>query len=233
MKLVIAYLILKTVGSSFVSIYIKLIVFLAVVSLFGYASDQFNLFDGLIRKLPPVGKMGYEGIFYVYRFPWHMPRNNSIFYEPGAYQAFLNAALFLLAFTETSFDSRTKWIFIGILGATLVTTFSTAGFVIFALMFPVFLYKSRIATFSGKIKIVAVVFAVIAVFAAQFYSSFRDQNGHVHDGRRRSKYSIRQAERLTAPTTIRLTSKYSESIFLESDTSNMNRSFLRQDGICQ
>ena len=172
MKLVIAYLILKTVGSSFVCIYIKLIVFLAVVSLFGYASDQFNLFDGLIRKLPPVGNMGYEGIFYVYRFPWHMGRNNSIFYEPGAYQAFLNSALFLLAFTKTSFDSRRKWIFIGILGATLVTTFSTGGFVIFAMMFPVFLYKSRIATFSGKIKIVAVMFAVIAVFAGQFYTSF-------------------------------------------------------------
>jgi len=172
MKLVIAYLILKTVGSRFVCIYIKLIVFLSVVSLFGYASDQLYLFDGLIRKLPPVGKMGYEGVFYVFRFPWHIDRNNSIFYEPGAYQGFLNAALFLLAFTETRFDSRTKWIFIGILGATLVTTFSTTGFVIFAFMFPVFLYKSRIASFSGKIKIVAAILAVIVVFSAQFYSNF-------------------------------------------------------------
>jgi len=172
MRLVIAYLILKTVGLRFVCIYIKLIVFLAVVSLFGYASDQFHLFDSLIRKLPPVGELGYEGVFYIFRHPWHPSRNNSIFFEPGAYQGFLNAAIFLLAFTETGFDSRTKRIFIGILGATLVTAFSTAGFLIVGLMFPVFLYKSRIATFSGKIKIVAAILAVVVVFSAQFYSTF-------------------------------------------------------------
>lgn len=172
MKLVIAYLILKTVDSDFVSIFIKLIVFLAVVSLFGNLSDKFNLFDGLIRKLPPVGEMGYEGLLYVFRFPWHIGRNNSIFFEPGAYQGFLNAALFLLAFTETSINSRTRWIFIVILGATLITTFSTTGFVMFGVMFPVFLYKSRIATFSAKIKIVAAILAVVAVFSAQFYSTF-------------------------------------------------------------
>jgi hypothetical protein len=172
MKLVIAYLILKAVGSSFVDIYIRLIVFLAAVSLFGYASDQLNLFDGVIQKLPPVGDVGYEGILYLFRFPTHIDRNNSIFYEPGAYQAFLNSAIFLIAFTETGFDNRTKWIFIGILTAALVTTFSTTGFVIFALMFPVFLYKSRIATFSRKVAIVGAILAIVAVFAGQFYSTF-------------------------------------------------------------
>ena len=172
MKLVMAYLVLKTVGADFINIYIKLIVFLAVVSLFGYASDQFHLFEGLVRKLPPAPEMGYEGIFYLYRFPRHMPRNNSIFYEPGAYQGFLNGALFLLMFTKTGFNNRTKRIFFTILAATLVTTFSTTRFVIFAAMFPVFLYRSRIATFSGKIMIVAAMVASVIVFSEQFYTYF-------------------------------------------------------------
>lgn len=171
MKLMIAYLAIKTVSSSFVSIYIKLIVFLAIVSLIGFATDQYYLLDGLIRRLPPVGDMGYEGVFYLFRFPWHMDRNNSIFFEPGAYQAFLNGAIFLLAFTETRFDSRTKWTFIGILAVTLVTTGSTTGFVLFALMFPVFLYKSHIATFSGKVMIVAAIFGVSVILGAQYLSS--------------------------------------------------------------
>jgi hypothetical protein len=172
MKLVMAYLVVKAVGAGFINIYIKLIVFLAIVSLFGYVSDQLYLLEGLVRRLPPVGTKGYEGIFYLYRFPWHIDRNNSIFFEPGAYQGFLNAALFLLLFTETGFKNRTKWIFVTILAVTLVTTFSTAGFVILGFAFPIFLYRSRIATFSGKIMIVAAIFAVIAVFAGQFYSSF-------------------------------------------------------------
>ena len=131
MKMMIAYLILKTIGSKFSETYIKLVVFLAVISLFGYLSDRFNLFEALVTKLPrggdiSTGNTGYEGIFYLFRFPWHITRNNSIFYEPGAYQAFLNAALFLIFFTKTTFERREKWIYIAILVITLITTYSTA-----------------------------------------------------------------------------------------------------------
>ena len=50
MKLVLAYLILRTVGTSFTEIYIKLVVFLAAISLFGYLIDVNHLFNGLITK---------------------------------------------------------------------------------------------------------------------------------------------------------------------------------------
>ncbi len=172
MKLLIAYFILKTVGSSFTETYIKLVVFLAVVSLFGYTTDKFYLFEGLVRKLPPVDEYGFEGIFYLYRFPWHIERNNSIFFEPGAYQVFLNAALFMLFFAKTSFGSRTIWVYITILVATLVTAFSTTGFLIFAVMFFLFLLKSQVASFTGKIVIIGIFFVVVGAFSTQFYSTF-------------------------------------------------------------
>jgi len=172
MKLVIAYLILRTVGMSFSEIYIKLVVFLAAISLFGYLSDSYNLLDGLVRKLPPVGDKGYGGILYLYRFSWQIERNNSIFYEPGAYQAFLNAALFLIFFTKTSLKKTEKLIYVAILLTALVTTFSTTGFVIFLAMVPVFLYKNEILTFTGKMIMVGVGIAIIGSLSTQFNSWF-------------------------------------------------------------
>ena len=177
MKMMIAYLILKTIGSKFSETYIKLVVFLAVISLFGYLSDRFNLFEALVTKLPrggdiSTGNTGYEGIFYLFRFPWHITRNNSIFYEPGAYQAFLNAALFLIFFTKTTFERREKWIYIAILVITLITTYSTTGFLIFLAMFPLFLYKSDIFSFSNKALIIGAASIVVVAFSAQFYSTF-------------------------------------------------------------
>ena len=170
MKFVLAYLILRTVGVEFAEIYIKVMVFLASISLFGYLSDAFHLFDGLISKLPPVGERGYEGILYTFRHVYHPYRNNSIFFEPGAYQAFLNTALFLLVFARTHFGKGRKWIYIIILLTALMTALSTTGFLIFSVLFTLFLYRSELASLSQKIISVGLIVVVAAVFAAQFHA---------------------------------------------------------------
>jgi len=172
LKLVTAYLILEIVSIRFSEVYLKLLVFLAFISLFGYLSDKYNLWDGLVRKLPPVGDIGYEGIFYLFRFSWHIDRNNSIFFEPGAYQGFLNAALFLLFFTRTDISKWRKRSYAAILMIALITTFSTAGFAIFLVMTPLLLYRSEILTFSGKIAVLGTALVVISMFSGAFYSSF-------------------------------------------------------------
>lgn len=169
-KLLIAYLILKTVGKNIIETYIKVVVFLAVISLFGYLSDSLLLFDGLIHKLPRVGDLGYEGVFYVFRFWGHIDRNNSIFFEPGAYQIFLNVALFMLFFAKTTFSIRMKWIFILILVVTLVTTFSTTGYLIFGALFCLLIIKSDMVSRHGKIILVGLLVMAFMVFTAQFHS---------------------------------------------------------------
>ena len=171
-KLVIGYLILRTVRANFLETYIKVVVFLAVFSLFGFLVDSFDLFDGLIRKLPPVDDKGYEGIFYLYRYYYHPDRNNSIFFEPGAYQAFLNAGLFLLFFTKTGFKKSAKLSYIAILLITLITTFSTTGYVIFLVMFPLFLFRSDILTFTGKAILIGAIVVVVSALSVQLYSAF-------------------------------------------------------------
>jgi len=178
MKIMLAYLIIKTVGNSFVDTYLKVVAFLAVFSWFGYLTDTFGLFNGIVLNLPAVGDKGYEGIFYLYRFDWHMKRNNSIFFEPGAYQAFLNIGLFMLFFDKTSFSRTKKWIYIAILAITLVTTFSTTGFLIFACLLVLVLIKSDLLTVSGKIKMVGLAVVVISLLSAQFYSTVIVKLGH-------------------------------------------------------
>ncbi len=152
-------------------VFVNVIVFLATISLFGYLSDTQHLFEGLVHKLPPVGIYGYEGIFYLFRHIWHPYRNNSIFYEPGAYQGFLNAAFFLVVFVRKDLGNWAKWSYIFVLLTALITTFSTTGFVIFAVGFLLFLYRSDILSFSGKLVLVTSIIVTAIIFASQFHSA--------------------------------------------------------------
>ena len=177
-ELLVAYLILQTVGKDFIETYLKVIVFLAVWSLFGFMTDQLNLFDGLIQHLLKVGSTGYEGILYTYRYHYAgYERNNSIFFEPGAYQGFLNAALYMLLFMKTKFTPKQRWLFVGILLVALYTTGSTTGYLIFALLFGVFLFKSGTLSGAGKVALLGALTVVTLIFSAEFHSVIFDKIG--------------------------------------------------------
>ncbi len=171
LKLTMAYFIVRTVGKSFIDNFITVISILAAFSLFGYFVDTFHLADGIVRLLPRSGEMGREGFLYLYDFSWHIDRNNSIFYEPGAYQIFLNAAMFMLLFVKTDFSSQTKWRLLALLVTALVTTFSTTAFLMFSVMFVLFLVRSEILNASGKFKVILMATVVISVFSVQFYAT--------------------------------------------------------------
>ena len=106
---------MKIIGRDFAATFVNLVVVLAVVSLFGYLSDSLNLFVNIISNFPRVGDLGYEGFLYLFQFKHHIERNNSIFFEPGAYQIFLNAGLFMLFFLKMDFSLRRQQIYIFIL----------------------------------------------------------------------------------------------------------------------
>lgn len=172
MKLILAYLIIRTVGERFTVTYVKVMVFLAAVSLLGYMSDTLHLLDGLVNKLPVIPGRGHDGLFYIFRDTYHPYRNQSIFFEPGAYQGFLNAALFIVFFTIPDLGRRKQWVYISILLAALVTAFSTTGFIIFLCCFALFLYKSDVASLYGKLMMIGIGVVVVSVFAAQFHQRF-------------------------------------------------------------
>ena len=173
LRLLIAYLILKTVGCKFVDTYINVVVFLAGFSLFGYLTDTFSLFDSVIHKLPQIGGggNGYEGMLFVYRRHYSgWGRNASIFFEPGAYQIFLNIALFMILFVKTKFSGMRRLLYSSILLVALVTTSSTTGYLICATMLGLFLWEDKSLSFSGKATVVGLLLGTMVVFSAQLYS---------------------------------------------------------------
>ena len=148
MELLLAYLVLVIVSENFIDSFIKVVVILAAVSLFGFLTDRFHLFDSVIRYLPKVDeggfRSGYEGFLYIYKgMGLRLARKSSIFYEPGAYQAFLNTALFMLFFAKTKLGVRRKWAYISILLVALLTTMSTTGALIFGAMFGLVLISGQ------------------------------------------------------------------------------------------
>jgi hypothetical protein len=171
LKIILAYLIIRMAGERFADTFIKVMVFLAVISLVGYISDTFQLFEGVVRKLPVVAGRGYDGLFYVFRDSYHPARNSSIFFEPGAYQGLLNAAIFMIYFANTNIRKFRLWICFAILTAALVTAFSTTGFLTFLVGFTLFLFKSKAASSLGKAAFVGLAFLIVGIFSAQFYTT--------------------------------------------------------------
>lgn len=167
-KFLFVYFVIATANEKFLEVYTKLIVFLASISIIGYISDQLSLLNGLLQLLPyhpsigPGGRSyGYEGFLYMFRFNEHLPRNNSIFFEPGAYQFFINSALYILFFCNLSLKRRTRLISLGILLVTIGTTQSTTGYLATSIiMLGGFLYSRPI---SNKIKLSAIVIGTLTL----------------------------------------------------------------------
>ncbi|MBL4852246.1 MAG: hypothetical protein JKY90_08210 [Gammaproteobacteria bacterium] len=165
-KFMFVYFVIATVREKFLGVYTRLVIFLAAVSIIGYASDQFSLLSGLVGLFPahqwvgPTGiESGYEGMLYMFRFNVHLDRNNSIFFEPGAYQFFLNAAIFILFFYDSGLKKKEKMVGLSILLVTIATTQSTTGYMTTALiMLGAFLYSQ---TISNGVKLAAVIMAVL------------------------------------------------------------------------
>lgn len=160
-KLFIAYFALLSIGRNFVDVYIRLFFFLAVVSLVGYIIDLTGLFRGVIQLLPAIGSSGggYEGFFNVFASNHHYERNQGIFYEPGAYQIYINAAIIMLLFCPNSLDQRKRNIYFVVFTLVIITTISTTAILIYAGVVALVLLKS--SKLSGKMKSVIVLSVII------------------------------------------------------------------------
>jgi len=123
--------------------YIKLVVFLAFSSLIMYLI--INMMPNLISYFPVIelgaGGQKYHNLFsLVYAAPqYHFTRNSSVFWEPGAFQAFINLAYYF----EVTRHGLKHYARIFILSIALVTTFSTTGYIVFGLMNLIFFMNKR------------------------------------------------------------------------------------------
>lgn len=159
----------------FKKIYVKIMLILAVVSLPCFLIILINPTFMLLfpKTVGQVSTDYYNAIIYVFQsakgFSYFVPfqRNNGIFWEPGAYQAFLNLALLFL-FSDYNEDSNKKYYIISIFifSLTIITTGSTTG--ILLLLFIVFSNFNKLNLIFSK-RPLLMFLLVIAAFAIIIY----------------------------------------------------------------
>jgi hypothetical protein len=165
LKLVFAYTVLVVVRERTIDTFIRVVAFLAFASLLGYSFDILG-WGGKIDQITPR----VFDLIYKFGRPLHLDRNNSIFFEPSAYQIFLNAALFMLAFANTRLTPRKIKAYTFILVLALITSQSTTGYLIYSVILVLTLLRSR--NYSKSLKMtVSGALVLVALFAPVIFQS--------------------------------------------------------------
>lgn len=135
--LFVAYIIYLSIDTTeFILIFNNIMFFLAVFSLISFGI--LLLFPSVYQYVPMitnrVGLRVYNLFFSVARHSNYFNSNFGIFWEPGAYQTFLNLALFFELFIINNFNVKRILVFL----VTIITTFSSTGYL--AAMLLIFIY---------------------------------------------------------------------------------------------
>lgn len=151
MKMYIGVSVVLILRNLFIQYYIKIIIFFAIISLICFMLNSF----GLILPYIPIQSTNLDGgnimrvssLLYTQLYNINSEelalRNCGPFWEPGAYQGFLNLAITLLILTNNIRDKK-FWINIAILIVTIITTFSTGGYIVlfFNLLLLIYMEKN-------------------------------------------------------------------------------------------
>lgn len=165
---------------SFADRFVKMVVFLAIVSLFGFILSLTvpTILKALLTTRTETVttywrsyNVEYYGTF-LYAFTNATARNIGIFHEPGLYQIVLNAALYILLFKRNALCiTNRKWnTYCFIIIVTLVTTMSTTGLLgMIGLLLIYVLFAKEDNALNSKVKICLVlglaIFGVYCFFA--------------------------------------------------------------------
>lgn len=142
--------------------YIKVMKILCIISLVGMII--FAVFPFLGNYFVSYGVTGkrYSNLF-IYTNMHDITRNMGMFWEPGAFQTYILLAI-LLEISEKKPNIKTLIVFI----ATVITTFSTTGYIGIVLIFLLAMVKHK--EMDGRFK-GFIVIAVIAILAVLYFFS--------------------------------------------------------------
>lgn len=154
---------------SFIRKYVNVVFIIAALSTFFWLLSRAGIVIGDRTIIPGNGESYRMNLFYIYRDSITElglnRRNFGIFWEGGAYQAFLNLGiLFLARFKSTvyAFD-KLYWAKIITLVATVLTTFSTCGYFLLIIDFLV-LVLANIQKKTGKRRTIILLVVIFAIF---------------------------------------------------------------------
>lgn len=139
-RLFIGYAVIRLV-SDFPNIYVRIMVALAILSFGFYIPYLLISFAGvnlesIITHAAGVidpENTGSRPVFFHTFLREFSPRNAGMFWEPGAFQGYLNLALIFLAFIKSEIPKKDYQFSFFILSAAVLTTLSTTGYIVYTL----------------------------------------------------------------------------------------------------
>lgn len=163
----IGCLAIGSVGYEFEKCYVDVMYWLALISLV-----LFIIFSttGIVFGIRLTNTEGVSLVFYTQLLSLGelYGRNSGMFWEPGAYQGYLNLALFFLLQKDNSYSDRRKRILI--LSLALLSTQSTTGYLVFGVI--VIYYVLRNKKFSIPKKVILLIIITVAFSYAYFNLDF-------------------------------------------------------------
>lgn len=169
-KIFIVLAVMKLYSSKkFWTAYINCIIFLATLSLIAFV--WFNFLRSIIpisiltRYTLDNGKLYNMGFALFKTFSYFpLARNHSIFWEPGAYQFFLNIALFINTYYQKKLFTKKNIILI----VSVFTTFSTTGYLVMLLIFiDYFMIKRKRNFFKYAIQFLLVLSFLVPIYMSR------------------------------------------------------------------
>ncbi len=161
LKMFIGFVLISVVGYRFPKVYVETMTFIAVISLVGFL---YNSFFGII---PGVRHSDYGVSIYIYNqldsiHTGFVSRNCGMFWEPGAYQGYLNIAVMFALMFDTMKKIKYQ---ILILIIAILTTKSTTGYAVLAFILAYYIMFN----YNGKYRILFCVF--FALLFVYYYTS--------------------------------------------------------------
>lgn len=170
--IVIAFFVSQILKEDFNVIYVKLFYFLSVFSL--VMVGVYLVFPTIIRLLPTIsneyGLTAHTALFSTITSFGNMafPRNQGVFWEPGAYQTFVNVAAAIVMFSKPFEGKRVKYLIV--FAITVFSTFSTTGYIVFCGLLLVYCLNEMFVSKTANkfLKYVAILMLLVIVFCVVY-----------------------------------------------------------------
>lgn len=216
-RFLFVYIIYDYDRKNFCTYYIKIVAFLAEISLFLFLIQTIN--PEVLKTILPqhvVGSQTYYGAIIYTMAVGHTTRNVGVFAEPGLYQIVLSTGLFMLLFMDEKInvnDTKKKW-YIILLLITLITAQSTTGYISAIILIATFLFSRQTKKHSTikRVLIVAIGMFLVWDFSkgteGLIYSTILEKMFDVNTGALNLSQNTGSARLYSGIADLRITMKY-------------------------
>lgn len=165
MKFVTGALTILLLKTKFIDYYIKIMAFFAVISLICFSLNCV----GIIIPFISIESTSLDGgniyrvssLIYTQLYNDYIGltlRNCGPFWEPGAFQGFLNLAIAILVFGYNSLNKNQIWLLL-LFTITVITTYSTGGYIVLGILLILFILRNE--KLSPTFKLIALISGIM------------------------------------------------------------------------